>query len=467
MRRLVFLILLLIHGSLPAVEVKSIRSWREAPRTRVVFDVSGAVNYRVFSMRAPDRLVIDFDDADPGVGLNLPPHAGAMLKRMRYARRGDDGLRVVIELARSARFADMLLAPNEAYGHRVVVDLTAAAAAVAPSASEAPARVATTPVVAAAAEPATAPAAPRVEQAQVASAVPARAAPVATRAPAAVRDVVVAIDAGHGGADVGAIGPSGSYEKDITLAVARELATLIDRQPGMRAVLTRDGDRYLKLRERMDRARAARADLFISVHADAFRDRRVHGSSVYVLSQRGASSEAAKWLADNENAADLIGGVSLEDKDDLLKSVLLDLSQTASLESSIELAKHVLDGLKGIGPVHRKDVQHAGFMVLKSPDIPSILVETAFISNPTEEKRLRSRAYRQKLAAAIVRGVVSYFEASPPPGTRLAQVRKHRVARGDTLSGIASRYAVSVTSLKMANNLSTEMVRAGELLRIP
>lgn len=465
MRRLVFLILLLIHGSLPAVEVKSIRSWREAPRTRVVFDVSGAVDYRVFAMRSPERLVIDFDRAEPGVGLTLPPHAGAMLKRMRYARRGEGGLRVVIELARPAHFADMLLAPNEAYGHRVVVDLTAAAAAPAPApvASQAPTADATATPVAVAPDPA---AAPRPAIAP-AAAVPAKAVPVTTRAPAALRDVVVAIDAGHGGADVGAIGPSGSYEKDITLAVARELATLIDRQPGMRAVLTRDGDRYLKLRERMDRARAARADLFISVHADAFRDRRVHGSSVYVLSQRGASSEAAKWLADNENAADLIGGVSLEDKDDLLKSVLLDLSQTASLESSIELAKHVLDGLKSIGPVHRKDVQHAGFMVLKSPDIPSILVETAFISNPTEEKRLRSRAYREKLAAAMVRGVVSYFEASPPPGTRLAQVRKHRVARGDTLSGIASRYAVSVNSLKMANNLSTEMVRAGELLRIP
>jgi len=454
MRRLVFLILLLVHGSLPAVEIKSIRSWREAPRTRVVFDVSGAVDYRVFAMRSPDRLVIDFDHAEPGAGLTLPPHAGAMLKRMRYARRGADGLRVVIELARSARFADMLLAPNEAYGHRVVVDLTAAAAAPAPPPA---AQAVATPVVAAVPSAAAAPAVPVADQAVHA----------ASRVPAAPRDVVVAIDAGHGGADVGAIGPSGSYEKDITLAVARELAALVERQPGMRAVLTRDGDRYLKLRERMDRARAARADLFISVHADAFRDRRVHGSSVYVLSQRGASSEAAKWLADNENAADLIGGVSLEDKDDLLKSVLLDLSQTASLESSIELAKHVLDGLKSIGPVHRKDVQHAGFMVLKSPDIPSILVETAFISNPTEEKRLRSRAYRQKLAAAIVRGVVSYFESSPPPGTRLAQVRKHRVARGDTLSGIANRYAVSVNSLKMANKLSTEMVRAGELLRIP
>ncbi|MEQ8232561.1 MAG: N-acetylmuramoyl-L-alanine amidase [Gammaproteobacteria bacterium] len=472
MRRLAFLIVLLfVHGSLQAVEVKSLRSWREAPRTRVVFDVSGAVDYRVFAMHEPERLVVDFVGAEPGPGLALPPHAGAMLTRLRHARRDDGGLRVVLDLARPAHFADMVLAPNAAYGHRVVIDLTATGA---PPAAPAPpdddllALFATPPPSAARARRPGADA-PRAAAPTPAAVAPAPApVPVAATRPATpLRDAVVAIDAGHGGADVGAIGPSGVYEKDITLAVARELAALINRQPGMRAVMTREGDRYLKLRERMDRARAARADLFVSIHADAFRDRRVHGSSVYVLSRSGASSEAAKWLAAKENASDLIGGVTLEDKDHQLKSVLLDLSQSAALEDSFDLARHVLGALRAIGPVHRKDVQQAGFMVLKSPDIPSILVETAFISNPTEEKRLRSQAYRHKLAAAMLRGVVSYFEATPPPGTRLAQVRHHRVARGDTLSGIANRYAVSVSSLKMANNLSSEMVRAGEVLRIP
>jgi N-acetylmuramoyl-L-alanine amidase len=203
------------------------------------------------------------------------------------------------------------------------------------------------------------------------------------------------------------------------------------------------------------------------VHADAFRDRRVQGSSVYVLSQSGASSEAAKWLADNENASDLIGGVSLDDKDAVLKSVLLDLSQTASIEASIDLARHVLGGLGRIGAVHRKGVQHAGFMVLKSPDIPSILVETAFISNPTEEKRLRDPAYRRRLAAAIFDGIADYFDYNPLPGTRFAEQRRHHVARGETLSGIASRYDVSLDSLKVANNIESEMLKAGAWLTIP
>ena len=279
--------------------------------------------------------------------------------------------------------------------------------------------------------------------------------------------MVVAIDAGHGGDDVGAIGPSGVYEKDIVLALSQELAQRINQQPGMRAVLTRKSDYYLRLRTRMDKAREERADLFISIHADAFRDPKVRGSSVYVLSQRGASSEAAAWLADNENASDFVGGITLEDKDDVLKSVLLDLSQTASIEASILAANHVLESLKDLAKLHRKRVQHAGFVVLKSPDIPSILIETAFISNPTEEKRLRSQAYRTQLAASIFEGVLGYFQDNAPPDTRIAVNRRHRVVPGDTLLALAQRYAVSMESIKLANNMHTEMLHAGAVLTIP
>lgn len=439
--------------SASSAELLAVRTSHEQPQTRVVFDLSAAADYRVFRMRNPDRLVIDLTDARAKGNLGAHVSAGTTLKRLRHAVRNKRDLRVVLDLHHRATVDHRKLAPRGDLGHRLVFDLAPEGAASKPS------KLAAAPASAKASE------SKSVAKRSVAKPVIARqaAAPVNR----AGRDVVVAIDAGHGGADVGAIGPSGAYEKDITLAVARELAAIIRKQPGMTAFLTRNSDRYLKLRERMDRAREKRADLFISVHADAFRDARVKGSSVYVLSQRGASSEAAKWLADNENAADLVGGVSLDDKDHVLKSVLIDLSQTASIESSIDVGKHVLAALKRLGPVHKKEIQHAGFMVLKSPDIPSILVETAFISNPAEEKRLRSRQFRAKLANALYVGVAEYFHDNPPPGTRLAANREHKVARGDTLSAIANRYAVSVSSLKLANNLATELVRTGEVLRIP
>ncbi|MEX2480961.1 MAG: N-acetylmuramoyl-L-alanine amidase [Gammaproteobacteria bacterium] len=485
MQRLVFLMLVLMVGWVHATEIKGVRSWREPPYTRIVFDLSGAVPYRVFTMRSPHRVVIDFDAARASPHLVAPKALQDYVEGMRHAAREDGGTRVVLDLARPVTIAARMVPPTTAYGYRVELDLlpaastedvrpdpiatlaavqkASAAMAERPAARADSASTASTPSADPASDPIAALAASLSTTQPAAAVSPA----AAVAAPRQLRDVIVAIDAGHGGADVGAIGPSGVYEKDITLAVARELAAIIDRQPGMRAAMTRDGDRYLNLRERMNRARAMKADLFLSIHADAFRDRRVRGSSVYVLSRHGASSEAAKWLAEKENAADLVGGVSLDDKDAVLKSVLLDLSQNASMEASMTLANHVLGALRSIGPVHRKQVQHAGFMVLKSPDIPSVLVETAFISNPTEEKRLRDRNYRRKLAEAIYTGVLSYFDDHPPNGTRLALARQHKVARGDTLSGIASRYEVSVNSLRLANKLPSETVRAGEVLRIP
>ncbi|HEY6456009.1 MAG TPA: N-acetylmuramoyl-L-alanine amidase [Steroidobacteraceae bacterium] len=238
------------------------------------------------------------------------------------------------------------------------------------------------------------------------------------------RDVVIAVDAGHGGEDPGATGHAGVHEKDVVLAIARALALRIDGEPGMRAVLTRDRDEFLTLRERIRRARVANANLFVSVHADSIANSAISGSSVYVLSERGATNEAARWLAERENAADLMGGVSLADKDKRLASVLMDLSQSANISASMTAAQSVIAALQGVGLVRKPQVQQAQFVVLKSPDIPSMLVETAYISNPAEERRLRNPTQQAALAAAIFAGLRSYFVDNPPAGTHFALMRE-------------------------------------------
>jgi N-acetylmuramoyl-L-alanine amidase len=270
--------------------------------------------------------------------------------------------------------------------------------------------------------------------------------------------------------DPGAIGKKRTREKDVVLRIARELKKTIDAQPGMQGVLTRDGDYYIPLRGRYEKARKARADLFVSIHADAFSKRSVRGSSVFVLSARGASSEYARLLADSENASDLVGGVTLNDKDDMLASVLLDLSQSATMEASHSVADSVFGSLSTLGKTHKNHVEHANFMVLKSPDVPSILIETAFISNPSEEKRLKNPAWQRKTARAITDGIQNYFYLSPPPGTLIAANRqqvKYRVVRGDTLGEIADRYRVSLYSLRRVNQIKGDNIRVGSELLIP
>lgn len=454
MHRLAFLLILLGIGQLHAAELKSVRTQPQAEGTQVVFELSGQTEFHVFTMTNPNRVVVDFLATRTQRTPMLVPDTARGIRGLRSALRGSDGIRVVLDLTAPMQVASSTgVSPSGASGdtHHVTLDLVSRPARPKPPAPAEPAAIAHTQPTPAA-----------LQRVALAPAPPINASPRPDK-----RELVIAIDAGHGGEDVGAIGAAGTYEKDIALAVAREMARLINTAPGMRAVLTRDGDYFVKLRTRMERARAHKADLFISIHADAFRNRSVRGSSVFVLSQRGASSEAAKFLAENENAADFIGGVSLDDKDRVLKSVLLDLSQTASIEASIELGNHVLSSLKRLGVVHRKRVEHAGFMVLKSPDIPSILVETAFISNPSEEKKLRDAGYRKQIATAIFRGMAGYFGQTAPPDTRLADNHSHRVSRGETLSGIADRYEVSMGSIKLANNMRSEMVRAGETLRIP
>jgi N-acetylmuramoyl-L-alanine amidase len=366
-----------------AVVVKDVRIWAGPDSTRIVFDLSGPAEHSVSTLNNPDRVVVDISSATAAKLDRELPGGQGFIKQIRMGEQDSGALRIVIDLAAIAAPKSFPVAPSGTHGHRLVVDLE-----------------------------------PGARNAR-------RAAPVVVKSASEAhgRDIVVAIDAGHGGQDPGSIGKRGTYEKNVTLAIAKKLKERIDREPGMRAVLTRDGDYFVPLRERITRARKRQADMFISVHADAYHDRSVAGSSVYVLSARGASDESARWLADRENAADLVGGVKLDDKDDVLASVLLDLSQGASMSASIDAADKVMNSLYQMGNITRRGVKHAGFLVLKSPDIPSLLVETAFISNPTEEARLMSPTHQQRLAEAILSGVRSYFYSSPPPGTQIAQIR--------------------------------------------
>jgi N-acetylmuramoyl-L-alanine amidase len=432
--RLTWLILVLVSSLANAgsLQVEGVRLWAAPDSTRVVLDVSGPVEHRLFTLKGPDRLVVDLNNTSIDSTLTRTVTRGGLVNGLRSGPRNKRDLRLVLDLKGPVKPKSFILKPNQQYGHRLVIDLFDNKSA-----------------------PATTPSAPK--QVKAAS------------EPSQLRDLVIAIDAGHGGEDPGARGRKGTREKDVVLAIARRLAALIEKEPGMRPVMIRDGDYYIGLRKRIEKARSHRADLFISIHADAFRDSRARGSSVYVLSQRGASSEMARWLAARENAADLVGGVSLDDKDDLLAEVLLDLAQNATLEVSAEVADSVLEEMKQLGRVHKRDVQHAGFVVLKSPDIPSLLVETAFISNPSEEQRLRSSRHQQQVARAILVGIRSYFASNPPPGTLVAASggRKHVIRRGDTLSHIAQRYGVSMKSLRSTNKLKSDNLLVGKVLTIP
>lgn len=416
-------------AALAGTVVEDIRIWSEGDKTRIVLDLSEPCQHNIFTLRGPDRLVIDVRGGRFADRLTSLPRGAGSVRKVRSAVQADGDLRVVLDLGEAVRSRSFTVAPNDSYGDRLVVDLQ---------------RTGTPTAVKRASESAT-----------------------------PGREIVVAIDAGHGGKDPGAIGKNRTREKDVALAISRALAARIDAEPGMRAVMIRDGDYYVEHRQRMKVARDSQADLFVSVHADAVSDRRPQGTTVYALSLKGASDEAARQLAARENAS--VGGVSLQDKDDVLASVLLDLSQNASLSASLDIGGDVINELSRIGKTHRRTVQQAGLIVLKSPDIPSILVETGFISNPTEEQRLRDAAHQGRLADAMLAGIRNYFYANAPPNTFIAmqarneplrQVR-HVITRGDTLSGIAERYNVSAAEIRRANKLATDRIRVGQTLAIP
>ncbi len=425
------ILLLTLYGSLcfAQAEINGVRMWPAPDNTRLVFDSSAPVEHTLFTLKNPDRIVIDLEDARLNVDTDNLEFSKSLIKSIRTGKHGERGLRVVLDLKDQASPKSFVLSPNNEYGDRLVIDL-------AYGDTEQPREKKSI----------------RTLSAQNNHA----------------RDIVIAIDAGHGGEDPGAMGPSRTREKDVVLAIARRLYTLVDKEPGLKPIMIRDGDYYIGLNQRVAVARKHKADLLVSIHADSFRDHRATGSSVYTLSPRGATSEQARLLAEKENASDLIGGVRLDDKDDLLASVLLDLSQTASIEASTDVASRVLSGLKSIGKVHKSRVEQAGFRVLKAPDLPSILIETAFISNPGEERKLRNPSHQQRMASAMMSGIRGYFTENPPPGTILAQARrKHIIAQGDTLSGIARTYQVRLDTLRDYNGLDDAQLRIGQVLRIP
>jgi len=378
--------------SAPPIELRHIAIETNSGTTSVCLSMSDVAPQKVFTLSGPARVVVDLPHTRIARGVHGLQGAG-VVAAIRTGPRQDGTLRVVIELNSAIAAHSHWRARANASGQDLIVDLGEEARAAA---------LASAP--------------PRVVR--------------ALHAPQdSDRPIVVAVDAGHGGDDPGAIGHGGTREKDVTLAIARALAQRIDAEPGMRAVLTRNRDEFLVLDDRIRRAHAANADLFVSVHADSIRDASISGASVYVLSERGATNEAAAWLADRENSADLMAGVALPDKDQQLKSVLIDLSQTATISASMVAAQRVLAALDNVGEVRKPRVQQAGFVVLKSRSIVSMLVETAYISNPQEERRLRTSAQQEKLALAIFSGIRTFFQANPPAGTRFAQLRRGGLAQ--------------------------------------
>ena len=432
---LAFLFFLPLAGQANS-RIDSLRIWPAPDHTRLVFDLSGPVEHKVFSLDNPKRLVIDISDVRLTTQLEALDLANTPISQLRSAVRNKKDLRVVLDLSSDIYPRSFLLRPNEQYGHRLVVDLVL----------------------------------PENQQKNQQ--------PVAKKTTQAKqqRQIVIAIDPGHGGEDPGAIGPSGTREKNVVWGISKELAKIIEQDPAFKPVLTRTGDYYIGLRQRVDVARNARADLFVSIHADAYRLPQPQGSSVYVISQRGASSESARWLADSENRADLIGGVegvlTLGDKDETLAGVLVDLSMTATLSESFKVGSRVLKNLGQVNTLHKRDVEQAGFLVLKSPDMPSMLIEAGFISNPQEERRLRDLAYQRKLAQQIARAIKDYFIENPPPNTSLSGNLRNKptaytIQRGDTLSEIARRKGVDISELRKINNLNNDVIQVGQRLRIP
>jgi N-acetylmuramoyl-L-alanine amidase len=385
-RRLFVLSLLMATAPVMAANVlrKMVLEAPTAEGAQLTLSLSGLPTQKLSTLNHPDRVVIDLPATKLAPGVRLPTAVGPVVS-VRTGVQGRQGLRVVLQL-KSTMVAKARVQEGAGGSRELVIDVGNAEITKAP--------VDPVPV-----RPAHAP-------------------------QDSGRDVIVVIDAGHGGQDPGAMGRSRTREKDVVLAIAKALARRVNAEPGMRALLTRDDDRFIVLRERINLARAAKADLFVSIHADSIANREVSGSSVYVLSDRGATSEAARWLAENENAADLKGGVSLGDKSDQLASVLMDLSQTASIGASMEAAERVLGALDQVGTVRKSKVQQAGFVVLKSPDIPSMLIETAYISNPEEERRLRSASYQSDLAEAICKGLREHFRRNPPDGSLFARQQK-------------------------------------------
>ena len=417
--------------SVPAFAANSIdevRVWPAPDNTRIVFELKNKPEYKYFSLASPQRLVIDFSDSKLLASLKKAAQGDSRIKKIRTSKpKNKRSTRVVLELADNYRIKVFPLAPIGQHGNRLVVDLH-----------------------------------DKNRKAQI----------VKTQRPDAKRDIVIAIVAGHGGDDPGSIGFKGSYEKRVTLKIARKLAALVNSHPGMKAVMIREGDYYVTHDQKPRLARKNKADLLVSIHADAFTSPQPSGASVLVQSTRRANSEFARLIANRQKESELLGGAGetiKKTKDDNLAMTLADMKKEHTMKSSYEFATHVLKQLKKITKLHKKKPEGLSLAVLRAPDIPSVLIETGFISNPNDEKRLNSAAHQQKLAKAIYTAIDSFFTLNPPDGTLLAanRVIEHRVTRGQSLSVVAQRYRVSVDRLKQENNLTSNTIRVGQRLKIP
>lgn len=424
------LLVLLSSAAFAGSTVENVRIWSENNKTRVVLDLSQSVQHSIFTLRGPDRLVIDLKDSRLARTLTAMPSGTGAVRSIRSAIRSDGQLRVVLDLNTPVRSRTFTAGPNASYGDRLVIDLQRAG-------SLAPVKT-------------------------------------ASQEYRPGRDIVIAIDAGHGGHDPGSSGRR-AKEKDIVLSVSRELAKRINAEPGMRAVLTRDRDVFINLKDRVRIAQRHDADLFISVHADGFRDSRANGASVFALNLDRADRVARETLSRRDRETVKVGDVVLNDKDPVLASVLYDLSQNAALSASNDVGTRVSRQMSRVAKMHSLKVREKSLAVLTSAEVPSILVETGFITNPGEEKKLRDKAYQGRLANAILAGVRDYFYTNPPPDTQIAMDLKRQpakqvryvVARGDTVSEIAARYNVSSADIRRANRLTSDKIRVGQTLSIP
>ncbi|MDE0742840.1 MAG: N-acetylmuramoyl-L-alanine amidase [Woeseiaceae bacterium] len=421
----------MVTHSWSAALLKDVRMAKHNNQVRLVLDLDSNVNTHVFSLQNPHRLVIDLENTILSKSIKKDNLQNNFIRDIRFGGGVKEALRVVLDVARITKFTHFMIPGNQTQNTRMVVDISF------PENSS------------------------KLSQNQVSSDL--------------LRDIRIVIDPGHGGKDPGAIGPNGTWESVVALAVSQRLAEQINKTQDMRAFLTRSGDSFVPLRDRMEIARERKADLFVSIHADALDNNpRVRGASIYTLSDKGAVDEASKRLAKRENEDISIGDVSLSGKDDSFASLMMDLSQGATNEASLEIGEFVLTELSRVSSIRKKKVQQSGLLVLKSPDVPSILIETTYISNPNEEKKLKDRNFQNKLANAILKGVRNYFLVNPPEETKFAKNLQNQsrtisyiVRRGDTLSEIADLYSISLSVLRRFNQINGSNIKIGQTLQIP
>lgn len=380
--------------SLAKAVINNLHITQKSQQAKLVFELDNEFTYRTFSLADPDRVVIDFNNVENGVDFSHVNLANTPVEKIRAGIYENKYERIVLDLNKNCPYKITELDRDENHGPRLVVEFEYSVKQVLKKDVQITAKPKPT---------------------------------VIAMEPNTNRDIIVVIDPGHGGKDPGATGPYGSKEKDIVLAIAKKLQAEINQQPGFKAVLTRSGDYYLGLRQRLNLAHKHKADMFVAIHADAYKHQHAAGAAVYALSEHGATSEAARWMAQQENKSELVGGVDLTDKDRILKSVLLDLSQTYSIGVSLSMGSNILEQMSRFSSLHHEKVEQAAFVVLKSPDIPSLLIETGFLSNPREEAKLRTPEYQGQVAVALMSGIKSYFVKNPPRGTALAMSRERNL----------------------------------------